>query len=202
MSVLRLSPKLIFFLLGLATIMSVEQVAARAPSFEGTGYWSHNVSWQRASNNLDELATIEGALVRKFFVYVALGRELSGERLVVPLNTPSVSFDWSTGSTAWMPNVIQERCDYDSSTLGRLARESTKLPAASQRTEPKAEPSSERYREGFQKLSENRLVIVDGTQGPYFLLTPDGNPGSKKQLLIVQQDAFVDLRLDEICSKD
>jgi len=198
----RTRSMLILCLLSVTTLMIAEQVTARAPAFRGTGYWSHNVAWARPSNNLDELASIEGALVRKFFVYVVLGKELSGERLIVPVETPRVSFSWPTGSIAWMPDVDVMKCDYDPNALGTLIRENVELAPASVRNRPKAEYSYERYLEGYQKLSGGRLLIIDGDRGPYYLLTPDGNPGSKEQIMIVQQDAFPDQGLDEICMED
>lgn len=162
-------------------------------SLRNSGYWSHRANWGRESNDLLDLITIEGALLRKHFTFVALGRELSGETLVVPNHSIATNLNFQTARATWLADVSIIECEYDSGFASLPDLQEQNLDIRYTAADPSA---SETYEEALLRLSSGRLVIIDSSDdSPYFLLTPEGSPGSEGPIWVVQQGALIEAGL-------
>lgn len=162
-------------------------------SLRGSGYWSHRANWGRETNDLLDLITIEGPLLRKHFTFVALGRELSGESLVVPSHVIATNLDFQTARASWLADVGIIECEYDPEFASLSDLQAQTLDIRHTATNPSV---SETYEEAFSRLSSGRLVIVDSSDdSPYFLLTPEGSPGSEGPIWVVQRGALLEAGL-------
>lgn len=167
--------------------------ALTALSFDGEmkdfGYWSHQASLARDTNNLWALATREDALLRKHFTFIIMGRELENETVILPQDGLATNLGFSTAVAAWLVDSSISYCDYEATQAlnsgGALDDNRRSKPRGGSTLSSSAQNA---YEVAFEKLTVSRLVIFDGAVGPYIMFAPDGRPSDDLPIWLVQAD--------------